>query len=196
MTEHSDIHPLLRKRWSPKRFHSNPIPDADLKLMFEAARWSPSSFNEQPWRFILTRKGTEAFDRLSNCLSTGNQQWAPHAPVMILALSKPTFNHKGRDNRHSRYDLGQAIAHLTFQATELGYQVHQMAGFSVSQAEEAFDIPKAYEAVTVFTIGRQREDTPGADDVPERDKSKRSRLSLDEVVFEEAWQQPADLNKS
>src|SRR6056297_1732879 len=123
------IHNLIQQRWSPRSFSDEPVEGELLNQLFEAARWAPSSYNEQPWRFIVARKeDQEAYKQLASVMNEFNQSWATDAPVLVLALTKTTFDLDGRDNPHAGHDLGQAIAHLTFEATKNDLYVHQMAG--------------------------------------------------------------------
>ncbi|MGM0589482.1 MAG: nitroreductase family protein [Bacteroidota bacterium] len=181
MKTKTELLPALKKRWSPRSFSSTRIPNDDLALMMEAARWAPSSFNEQPWRFIITHRGDESYQQLLETLSRSNQEWAQSAPVLMAAISKVHFDRNGRPNKHHRYDLGQAVAHLTVQATDRGYYVHQMAGFNAKEVEQHFQIPDDFEAVTVVAIG------PLADgqSMPEN----RSRKPITDIVFEGGWEQ-------
>src|SRR5881394_2967613 len=126
------IHELLRRRWSPRAFDPNkPVESEKLRACFEAARWAPSSFNEQPWSFIVaTRDKPQEYAKLLACLVEKNQSWARSAPVLMIGATSLLWARNGKPNRHAFYDLGQAVAHLTVQATAQGLYLHQMAGFS------------------------------------------------------------------
>ena len=129
------IHELLEKRFSPYKYSSRAVKPEDLRKLFEAARSAPSSYNEQPWRFVVaTRQDTDAFESMLQTLVERNREWAQHAPVLVLSVAKLEFTHNGKPNRHAFYDVGQAAAYLTIQATALGLYVHQMAGFDVGKA--------------------------------------------------------------
>ncbi|MGH7236266.1 MAG: nitroreductase family protein, partial [Nitrospiraceae bacterium] len=128
------IHDLLQKRWSPRAFSGRAVEADKLRILFEAARWAPSSFNEQPWSFIVATKDDQAnFDRLLRCLLEGNRAWARHAPVLRLSVAKLRFEEDGEPNRHAFHDVGLAVENLVIQATALGLVVHQMAGFDVQK---------------------------------------------------------------
>src|SRR5271157_6029406 len=143
---HAGIHELLARRWSPRTFSSRPVEPAKLAQLFEAARWSPSSYNAQPWAFIVaTREDAEGYNRLLSTLVDVNRQWAQQAPALILAVAKLDFDHVARPNRHALYDLGQAVANLTVQATALDLHIHQMGGFDPRSARELFAIPTRSE---------------------------------------------------
>ncbi len=188
-----DIHPLLMARWSPRAFSGESLTDAELLPLFEAARWAPSGNNEQPWRFIVARHDQpEAFARIYSCLSENNRRWAGSAGALVLAVTA-RINTRGRENNHARYDLGQAVAHLSVQATADGLFVRQMGGFSATAAREAFSIPEEFDPVVVMAIGRMGDPATLADADRERELSTRSRRELAETVFAGVWNQPASL---
>ena len=148
------IHDVLKHRWSPRAFDARPIEPEKLRSLFEAARWAPSSFNDQPWRFIVGTKDDPAtFKRILESLVEVNQAWAKNAAVLILAVAKLKFDHSGESNRHAFHDVGLAVGNLIVQATDLGLGVHQMAGFSPQKAREHFHIPEGYDPVSVLAIG-------------------------------------------
>ena len=183
------IHELLAVRYSPRAFAERPVEAAKLQSLFEAARWAPSSNNEQPWRFIVTKKGSESFERLIACLRPGNASWAPRAPVLILSLAKTMFDARGdkpaRENRYAWHDVGQAVANLTVQATALGLCVHQMAGFEPEKAREAFSIPEGFAPVSVIALGYPGDPESLPEDLRARELAPRTRKPLEELVFED-----------
>ncbi len=180
------LHELLVRRWSPKNFASRPVEARKLADLFEAARWAPSCFNAQPWNFIVaTRDDAEGYNRLLSTMVEKNREWAQQAPVLILAVAKLDFNHVDRPNRHAVYDLGQAVANLTVQASAAGLQVHQMGGFDPNAARELFAIPKGFDPVAVMALGYQ--DGPSADAVT------RTRKPLSDFVFSGSWGRPASI---
>lgn len=177
------IHPNLSGRRSILAFSSKAIDDMTLTALFEAARWAPSAFNEQPWRFIIARKGENGFDRLLDCLAVANQAWAKDAALLFLTLAKKTLTQNGKANLHALHDLGLAVGNITFQAREAGIDLHQMGGFDAMKARTSFDIPDDYEAVAVVAAGY-----PGAtDDLPDALKARaekpRVRKPGNELVF-------------
>lgn len=190
------IHDLLATRWSPRAFAETPVETEKLRALFEAARWAPSSANVQPWRFLVTRHGTESFGRLRACLSRGNQPWTEHVPVLVLAATDTVFPAKGdrpaRENPTAKHDLGWATAHLALQATELGLHVHPMAGFDVGRAKQAFGIPAPFEPVTVTAVGYLAPSSTLPAELRAREEAPRVRKPLREIVFEAAWEHPAD----
>lgn len=180
------IHDFLSQRWSPRAFASRPVEPEKLAQLFEAARWAPSSYNAQPWSFILaTRKDAESYTRLLSTLVEPNREWAQRAPVLILGVAKLDFNHIARPNRHALYDLGQAVANLTFEATVLGLSIHQMGGFDPHLARELFAIPEGYEPVAVLALGYSA--------APVDDRSARTRKPLTDFVFAGKWNTAAGL---
>jgi len=178
------IHELLARRSSPRTFSPRPVEPGKLTQLFEAARWAPSSYNAQPWAFIVaTREDAEGYNRLLSTLVEVNRQWAQQAPVLILAVAKLDFNHVARPNRHALYDLGQAVANLTVQATAIDLHIHQMGGFDARSARELFAIPTGYEPVAVLALGYQ--------DAPPADPTTRTRKPLADFVFSGSWGRPA-----
>jgi nitroreductase len=177
---HHGIHELLARRWSPRAFSSRPVESAKLVQLFEAARWAPSSYNAQPWAFILaTREDAEGYNRLLSTLVEVNRQWAQQAPVLILAVAKLDYDHVARPNRHALYDLGQAVANLTVQATALDLHIHQMGGFDPRSARGLFAIPAGYDPVAVLALGYQ--------EGPPADPTARTRKPLTDFVFGGSW---------
>ena len=147
------IHPLLVERWSPRAFQEKEIEQEKLNTLFEAARWSPSGSNQQPWCFIIGLKGDETYKKLFNCLVEFNQIWTKNVPVLVLSCGKKVMNEKERINPSYMYDVGQSVAYLTFQAMHLGLYVHQMGGFDKEMAVRLFDIPAMFKPITVIAIG-------------------------------------------
>ncbi len=188
------IHELLRKRWSPRAFSQDAISSETILRLFEAARWSPSGGNMQPWRFVVARNtDPEAHARLVESLVEKNRQWATSAPLLVLAVAKRERD-PGKPNPWHAYDLGQSVAHLTFQATSMGLSVHQMGGIDPVKARELLGIPDGYDPITAIAIGHQGT----LDDLPEgfrdREQEPRTRLSLGEVVFDGTWASPIEVS--
>src|SRR5271156_932844 len=141
------IHELIRHRWSPRAFDSRPVEPDKLRSLFEAARWASSSFNAQPWYFIVaTKDDPENFQRVLDCFVERNQAWAKNAPVVALSVAKLQLDN-GKPNRHAFHDVGQAVANLALQATALGLEIHQMAGIDPEKARQIFGIPEGDEVV-------------------------------------------------
>jgi nitroreductase len=181
---HISIHEPLARRRSPKGFLPRPVEAERLARLFEAARWAPSSFNEQPWRFIVaTEDNHDEFEQLLRTLTPKNQEWAKHAGALIAVAAKLNLERNGKANRHALYDTGGAVANLTTQAVSLGLQVHQMAGFDSSKLRETVGIPWNYEPMAVLAVGY-------ADEVSLLQK-QRVRKELGELVFEGVWSNTA-----
>ena len=186
------IHELLRTRWSPRAFSPQPVPPGILRILFEAARWAPSSTNEQPWRFIVaTKDDAETHARLLSTLAETNQFWAKHAPVLGIAVSQLAFSRTGQLNRTAFYDTGAAMADLTFEATARGLFVHQMAGFDPHKAIELFHIPTGFEPIAAFVIGYPGDAQHLPENLREREVAPRTRKPLSELVMTGNWGNPA-----
>jgi nitroreductase len=186
------IHNLLRRRWSPRAFSEQPVEDEKLLSLLEAARWAPSSANEQPWNFIVaTKDDHEIYNRLFECLSERNHRWADRAPVIILAVAKLHYDRTGTPNRHAWYDVGQSVAHLTVQATAVGLSVHQLGGFSVEKARELVAIPDGFEPVVILATGYADASDVLPDDFRQREEAPRLRKPLETFVFTDAWGKPS-----
>jgi len=186
-------HPVqeeIVRRWSPYVFSDKPVTDADLRCLFEAARWAASSYNEQPWRYIVATKTQGAeYDRVLSCLFEANQVWARHAPVLAIAVIALNFTRNGKPNKAAFHDLGLASASLTFEATARELTVHQMIGITPERAREVFSIPDGFEAMTGLAIGYPGDPTTADDTMRQRDEWPRTRKSLNELVFSGAWGQ-------
>jgi nitroreductase len=182
------VHELIRERWSPRAFANTPVPPDVLRSLFEAARWAPSSNNEQPWAFIVgTQDDLETHEKLLSTLHELNQVWAKHAPVLGIAVSELAFAKTGRPNRNAFYDTGAAMAHLTTEATARGLFVHQMAGFDPKKASELFAIPASWEPIAAFVIGHVGDPQSLPDKLRERELGDRTRKPLSDFVMSEKW---------
>ena len=183
----------LRDRWSPRAFSGRPVPAESLRSLLEAARWAPSCFNAQPWRFIIaTRESDGEFQAALSCLVEGNQKWAEHAPVLLFAIARMNFDN-GKENRHALYDTGQAMALLSVQATALGLFVHQMAGIVHEQIQQTYGLPEGYQAASGAAIGYYGETDSLAENLREMELAPRTRMALSETVYSGTWEQPAPL---
>lgn len=179
-TDH-DILDVLQTRWSPCAYEPVAVDEALLSKAVEAARWSPSAFNAQPWRFVVARRGTESFDRIVASLAEFNQQWAPNASVLVLAIAE-TADDAGRANPTAVYDLGQAVAHLTIQAHADGLVVHQMSGFDATAASAAFGLEQRLQPITVVALGTLGDAATLGDALREREHAPRARKPLSEIL--------------
>jgi len=183
------IEEILR-RWSPRAFSDKPVAAEDLKKIFEAAHWAASSYNEQPWRFVVGRKGDEAYKKIFDSLAEFNQKWAKSAPVLILSAGKKTFSHNGSPNYYGLHDTGAATAYLTLQTSALGMHAHSMGGFDKEKARAAFGIPEDYAIGAVTALGYFGDPDALPDHFKQQEMSPRSRKPLREIVFAE-WEKPA-----
>ncbi len=183
------IHELIAKRYSPYVFEPREVEKEKLWSCFEAARWSPSSYNEQPWSFILAaREDTEGFGTLLSCLVEGNRDWAQNAGVLVLTVVSTRFQRNGQINQMALHDMGLAVAALTFQATSLGLHVHQMEGILRSKCRHEFRIPASHEPVTAFALGYAGHPIAGVNEkFRQRDQSVRERRPISEFVFQTKW---------
>lgn len=185
------IHDLLRQRWSSRAFDDRPIEPEKLRSLCEAARWAPSSNNEQPWRFIVANKDYETeWNRLLACLVEGNRKWAYRAPVLILSVASLNFEDDSTPNRHAFYDTGMAVENLVLQATALGLSAHQMAGFDVEKARADLKIPSGYEPVAMIAVGYPGDLASLPDRLRERELQPRSRRPISEWTFSGQWGEP------
>jgi len=183
VTRHA-VHPLLAERWSPRAFTERSVDRETLGSLLEAARWAPSSNNEQPWRFLVARREDGApFQRILACLVPFNQAWAQKAPVLLLALARTRSERDGRPNRLALYDVGQAVAHLTFQASALGLAVHQMAGIEIDKIRADFALPEELEPAAAVAIGYPGDPATLPERLREREALPRERKSLAEIVL-------------
>ncbi len=188
------IHELLAERWSPYGFEDRPVAQADLRSLFEAARWAASSYNEQPWNFfVATKENPEEFARLLSCLVEANQEWAKAAPVLVLGVVSLNFSRNNKDNRAAVHDLGLAAGNLVVEATARGLCVHQMIGILPDKAREVYQIPEHYEAWTAMAIGYKADPAKLPDALKERDLTPRQRKPLSQFVFTGKWGQPSPL---
>ena len=188
------ISELIAERWSPYAFDNRLVPEADLRSLFEAARWAPSSYNEQPWSYIVaTRDNSEQFQRLLSCLVDANQVWAKAAPVLALGVVSLKFARNAKDNRAAVHDLGLASGNLVLEATARGLFVHQMIGILPDRAREVYGIPEGYEAWTGLAIGYRGDPMSLSDLLRERERTPRQRKPLHEFVFNGRWENPSPL---
>jgi nitroreductase len=189
------IEDLIARRWSPRAFEERAIEPEKLKCLFEAARWAPSSNNEQPWRFVVTSRhdAPTEHDRLLACLTERNRTWAFRAPILMLSVASLHFEDDGKPNRHAYHDTGMAVGNLLLQATALGLQVHQMAGFDVQRARETCLIPTGFEPVAMIALGYPGDPAVLPDGLREREMKSRERQPIVDFVFTTSWGRPSPL---
>ena len=189
LTLEHPVLPVLTQRRSPRAYTAQPVAADLLNQVFAAASSAASCFGEQPWRYLVgNRVGSAgAHAKILDSMGEFNQVWAKNAPVLAVSIAKLTFSHDANPNAWARHDVGQATATLAIQATELGLQVHQMAGFSADKIRASFNIPAEYEPVAVFTLGYpgDLENLPAP--LQEKETAPRVRKPLAEFVFEGGW---------
>jgi nitroreductase len=185
--------PIIQSRWSPRSFSSREVDPADLALVFEAAHLAASSYNEQPWRFLVGTRNSLTYKKIFDSLGAFNQAWAGAAPVLILGAASTKLTHNGETNHVALYDLGASASYLTLQASAMGLATHQMAGFDADAARKAFEIPEVFTIGVVIALGYQGE--PAAltnEKLLAQETTPRERKPLKDFVFS-AWDTPADL---
>jgi nitroreductase len=177
------LHPLLSQRWSPRGFDgTHRLPEPQLTALLEAARWSPSANNSQPWRFVVTQRGDAAFERLASTLSGNNRRWAGRASALLLVLAETT-DETGAPRGYGLYDTGQAVAHLVTQAEAEGLSTHQMGGFDKAAAAAEFGVDPRFTPVVVLAVGRRQDEHGLPDDLAAREGAPRERRPLAELVL-------------
>jgi nitroreductase len=181
------VHDLIRDRWSPRAFSDKPVGREVLASLFEAARWAPSSNNEQPWAYLVATKGNaEDFAKTLSVLVEFNANWAKNAPVLLLAVSRLKFPN-GNPNRNAFYDTGAATMLLSIEATARGLAVHQMAGFDPAKAKQVFEIPADCEPITAIAIGYPGDPNSLSQKLQDRENAPRTRKPLTEFVMSGRW---------
>ena len=182
-------HPVLdaiANRWSPYAYDPRSVPAADLRSIFEAARWTASSYNEQPWRFLVVPRDDEAaFADALNCLMDFNKGWAKDAGALVFAVAADSYARSGKPNNKAHYDLGQAVAQLSIEAAARGINTHQIGGLKADKAREVYGVPEGYDVICAFTLGY-------AAAVNEGGPAGRSRRPQTDLVFGTTWGEPAD----
>lgn len=188
------VHELIQTRWSPRAFDARSVEPDKLRTLLEAARWSASGSNLQPWAFIIARQAEEpeAHARMVDCLMEGNVPWASKAPVLGITVAN-IYRKENVRNRHAYHDVGLATQNLAIQATALGLYLHLMGGFSPDKASEAFAIPEGFEPVTMFALGYLGDANTLSDRHRESEIAERTRRPLEEFVFTDHWGEVAPL---
>ncbi len=188
----SGVLDIILKRWSPRSYADKPVPSADLTKIFTAAAWAASSNNEQPWRFLVGKKGDATYAKILDSLVGFNQAWAQTAPVLMLSVGKKTFAKNGNPNPYVLHDTGAASATLSLQATALGLHTHGMGGVDKDRARTNFNIPEDFEVGAAWALGYLGDPDELPESYREMEKAARTRKALNEFVFAE-WEKPAEL---
>jgi nitroreductase len=177
------INPFFADRWSPRSFLPDAIPAEDLLTIFEAARWAPSSYNNQPWRFLHARRESESWPLFFNLLVDQNKEWAKNAPVLVLVISNTQFDHNGKPSPTHSFDAGAAWQNLALQAWLRGYATHGMQGFDYEAAQKVLEIPKEFKVEAMIVLGKEGPKEALPVEVQEREKPNQRR-PLSETMVE------------
>lgn len=178
-TDHP-IADLMKQRWSPRSFSAKQVNDAQINSLLEAARWAPSSSNEQPWKYYYGVKGTDGFDKILSCLSGGNQPWAKNASVLFIAATRKTTESKGQINDWAEHDLGLANMQLFLQATSMGIYAHPMAGFDKEKIIETLSLSDDITPICAIAIGYLDDADKLEEPYRSREKTLRVRKPIGE----------------
>jgi len=182
------VHDLIRHRWSPRAFANKPVEPAVLASLFEAARWAPSSSNEQPWAYLVaTNDNPHDYAKMLSVLVDFNAGWAKSAPVLALAVSHIKFQGNGNPNRNAFYDTGAATMLFSMEATARGLYVHQMGGFDAAKAKQVFEIPADWEPIAAIALGYPGDPKSLSQPLQDREVATRTRKALTEFVMSGRW---------
>ncbi|MDE1861621.1 MAG: nitroreductase family protein [Thaumarchaeota archaeon] len=178
-----EINPNIINRWSPRSFSGEVLSNQDLFKLFEAARWAPSSYNNQPWRFIYAKRESKQWDSLFDLLVDFNKQWCTNASVLVVIISKKTFEHNGMPSFTHQFDAGAAWENLALQATFQGLAAHAMQGFDYEKARRDLEIPDDYEVTVMVAIGKRASPEKLPQDLRQREVPS-NRKPISEIVME------------
>lgn len=184
------IDQLIASRWSPRAFDANkPVEDEKIMALLEAARWAPSCFGEQPWRYVVCNKFRDEvnWQLALSCLVEKNQLWAKNAPVLMLASANAQFSHNGNDNQWAQYDTGAASENMCLQAASIGLFVHQMGGFDAERAHELLKVPRTATPMAMLAVGYEGAISDLHEDFVEGEKAERERHEISELFFNGEW---------
>jgi len=188
------VHDLIRKRWSPRAFAAKIPSNETLQSLLEAARWSASSSNEQPWRFLIaTQDHPDAFAKVLSCLVEGNQVWAKAAPVLMLSFVKKTSSRNGGPNRVALHDVGLATAQIFLQATSMGLVTHAMGGIELEKIRTTYDLPADFDPVAAIAIGYPGDPEKLPEPLRQREKNPRERKDPKALFFSDLWEHPSPI---
>jgi nitroreductase len=183
------INDVIAQRWSPRAFDSNHVITEDvIKSLFEAARWAPSCYGDQPWQFVLfQKKDATAWSRALNCLSVGNQNWAMDASILIVVCANQNFNHNNEPNRWAHYDSGAAAENICLQATSIGLSAHQMGGFDQIKIRNLSNIPLEFDILACMVVGKSLDEVKLSKVQKDKESQARSRKLLKDIYFINEW---------
>ena len=187
------IDPLIQKRWSGRAFVENqPVSREQIIALLEAARWAPSCWNDQPWRYIVFDRfhNKDAWQKAFECLSEGNQKWVIQAPVLLIAFADTRFTRNGKPNRWGQHDTGAASTSLCLQAASMGLMAHQMGGYDRDKVRETFAVPDQFDIMSMIAVGYPANEDQINPDELERELEPRERAPLGEHFFDSSWKNP------
>jgi nitroreductase len=187
------IHDLIAARWSGRAYDGSKSVSREQTLaLLEAARWAPSCYGDQPWRFVVWNQATDvaAWQAAFDTLVPGNQRWVKDAPLLVLVAADTLFSHNGQPNRHAQYDTGAAAENLCLQAEALGLMAHQMGGFDPDRIRAVAKVPAQYTPMALISVGYPADPASFSDDVAKRESAIRHRRSLGELFFDGVWTKP------
>lgn len=187
------IDPILANRWSGRAYDaSKSVSKEQIIALLEAARWAPSCFGDQPWRFVVWDKQTDnkSWQKAFDCLAPANQAWVKDTSVLMLVCADTLFNHNQKPNRWGQYDTGAAAENICLQASSMGLMAHQMGGFDSDKAREAFAIPEQYIPMAMLCVGYAADINTVTGDALDRETAARSRRPLSELFFDGNWGNP------
>jgi nitroreductase len=187
------IDPLIQKRWSGRAFVENqPVSREQIIALLEAARWAPSCWNDQPWRYIVFDRfhNKDAWQKAFECLSEGNQKWVIQAPVLLIAFADTRFTRNGKPNRWGQHDTGAASTNLCLQAASMGLMAHQMGGYDRDKVRETFAVPDQFDIMSMIAVGYPANEDQINPDELERELEPRERAPLGEHFFDSSWENP------
>lgn len=187
------IDPILANRWSGRAYDaSKSVSKEQIIALLEAARWAPSCFGDQPWRFVVWDKQTDnkSWQKAFDCLAPANQAWVKDTSVLMLVCADTLFNHNQKPNRWGQYDTGAAAENICLQASSMGLMAHQMGGFDSDKAREAFAIPEQYIPMAMLCVGYAADINAVTGDALDRETAARSRRPLSELFFDGSWGNP------
>ena len=177
------IHPLILSRWSPRAMSGEELSDKELLPLFEAARWAPSSYNGQPWRFLYAKRNTKHWNAFFDLLGEFNRSWAKDAAVLVVVISRKNFEHNNKPSITHRFDAGAAWENLALETTSRGLVAHGMEGFDYEKARKDLDIPNDYDVEAMIAIGKRGRKKDLPEQLQERE-SPSSRKPLKDIIIE------------
>jgi len=186
IADDSLVSPIFLKRHSGKYYDtSRTITKDQVQALIEAARWAPSSHNDQPWNFIICDRiqTPEAFDKALNTIKTTNQKWAKYAALLVIVVARTSLLYKGKPNEYAEYDTGSAAISMALQAADLGLMAHQLGGFDKEKIVEVFQLPENFKPMTIMAIGYESSQ-------PDNEPKPRERRPIGENFFMGEWGSP------